>query len=79
MMIFKITLEENKKGLWALTREVPIKKEKAAKYIGNKKTKKFHNPWCSSVEQMNEENKVYFKSREEAMNAGYIPCKKCNP
>lgn len=50
-----------------------------ASYIGNKNTKKFHKAGCSSVKQMNESNKVGFKSRSEAVSAGYVPCKNCNP
>ncbi|WP_243276872.1 Ada metal-binding domain-containing protein [Desulfallas sp. Bu1-1] len=26
-----------------------------------------------------EYNRVYFKTREEAVSAGYTPCKRCNP
>ena len=48
-------------------------------YIGNKNTKKFHYPTCSSVGQMKESNKVTLASRDEAINKGYVPCKKCNP
>ncbi|MCI6795717.1 MAG: hypothetical protein MR581_07085 [Lachnospiraceae bacterium] len=40
---------------------------------------KFHRADCSSVGQMNDSNKVPFSSREEAINAGYEPCKRCNP
>ena len=48
-------------------------------YIGNRNSKKFHYPWCRYVDRMKEENKVCFHSREEAIAAGYIPCKVCNP
>ena len=48
-------------------------------YIGNKNTKKFHKPSCSSVGQMNESNKVKLKNRQEAIDGGYVPCKRCNP
>ena len=48
-------------------------------YIGNKNTKKFHYSWCSSVDQMNDSNKVSLSSREDAINRGYEPCKRCNP
>lgn len=34
---------------------------------------------CSSVEAMNEENKVDFYSRDEAITDGYVPCKRCDP
>lgn len=50
-----------------------------APYIGNRNTKKFHYADCSSVEAMNEENKVDFYSRDEAINDGYVPCKRCDP
>ncbi|MDD7219629.1 MAG: DNA/RNA non-specific endonuclease [Clostridia bacterium] len=49
-------------------------------YILNINTKKFHYPSCSSVSQMNEENRQeYTGSREELIGQGYSPCKRCNP
>lgn len=53
---------------------------KTENYIGNKNTKKFHVPYCSSVDQMNEDNKVSLHClRDEAIEKGYVPCKRCNP
>jgi|LSQX01.2.fsa_nt_gb beta-lactamase superfamily II metal-dependent hydrolase len=46
-------------------------------FIGNKNTKKFHKPACSSLPA--EHNRVYFKTRDEAVGEGYVPCKRCNP
>lgn len=46
-------------------------------YIGNKNSKVFHRSTCSSLPA--DKNRVYFKSRDEAVNAGYRPCQKCNP
>ncbi len=46
-------------------------------YIGNKETKKFHKPSCGSLPD--EKNRISLSSRDEAINAGYVPCKKCNP
>ncbi len=49
-------------------------------YIANKNTKKFHYPSCSSVSDMKEKNKWYFEgSRDELIEKGYKPCKRCNP
>ena len=49
-------------------------------YIANLNTKKFHYPWCHSVQAMKESNKWYFHgSRSELTQKGYIPCKNCNP
>ena len=48
-------------------------------YVGNANTGKFHVAGCSSVSKMSEGNKVFFSSRDEAINQGYVPCKRCNP
>ena len=48
-------------------------------YVGNKDTKKFHLLTCPYVSQMSSSNKIYFSSRQDAINQGYIPCKVCNP
>ena len=48
-------------------------------YVGNKNSKKFHYPSCDGAKSMNEENKVTFNSRDEAIDAGYEPCGKCDP
>ena len=50
-----------------------------APYIGNKNSLKLHYAYCSSVDDMKESNKVEFYSRDEAINLGYVPCKRCNP
>lgn len=46
-------------------------------YIGNKNTKKFHLPTCYTLPQEN--NRVYFTSREQAVSEGYSPCGNCRP
>ncbi len=48
-------------------------------YIGNKNSMVFHSEFCESVEKTKEKNKVYFSSREEAVEQGFSPCKGCNP
>lgn len=53
--------------------------EDGYQYIGNKKSKRFHLPDCPGVETMSDKNKVFFYSREEAIDAEYIPCGTCNP
>ncbi len=47
------------------------------KYIGNKNSKKFHRPDCSSLPA--EKNRVELSNREDAINMGFVPCKRCNP
>jgi competence protein ComEC len=46
-------------------------------YIGNKNSKIFHVNICSTLPAEN--NRVYFKNREEAIKSGYRSCKRCNP
>lgn len=48
-------------------------------YIANANTGVFHYASCYHVDRMNEENKVSYSSRQAAINAGYRPCKDCNP
>ena len=49
-------------------------------YVLNTNTKKFHLPSCSSVKDMNDKNKKEVScSRDEVIDMGYVPCKRCNP
>ena len=49
-------------------------------YVLNTNTHKFHKPNCSSVKDIKEKNrKDFFGTREEAIAAGYVPCKRCHP
>ncbi len=49
------------------------------KYVGHKKSKKLHYPYCRWAQKMNLENQIWFNSREEAIDKGYVPCKVCKP
>ena len=51
----------------------------ASNYVCNANTGKFHYASCYMVDKMNPSNKVFMNTREEAINAGYIPCKRCKP
>lgn len=48
-------------------------------YIGSKNSDKYHKKNCRWVEKIEEENAVYFNSKEEAVQAGYKPCGTCKP
>ena len=48
-------------------------------YIGNMKSKKFHSPDCTSVQDMDARNCIVFASRAEAIRQGYTPCGNCKP
>ena len=49
------------------------------KYCGNKNSKVLHKNSCGSVSKMKDANKVFYKSKEEALNQGYKPCGSCKP
>ncbi len=52
----------------------------AISYICNTNTRVFHQPNCLSVEQMSEKNKLSVTiTREEIIEQGYQPCKRCQP
>lgn len=46
-------------------------------YIGNRNRKTFHLSTCSNLPA--EQNRTYFYTRQEAIDAGYSPCGNCRP
>ncbi len=49
------------------------------KYVGSKKSDKYHYPTCEWAKKISPYNLVTFKSAKEAWDAGYVPCGVCNP
>ncbi|MDF0592845.1 Ada metal-binding domain-containing protein [Methanotrichaceae archaeon M04Ac] len=49
------------------------------RYVGSKNSDKYHLPDCTSAKKIKDENRVYFSDVWEAREAGYSPCKACNP
>ena len=61
---------------WENTQNEPADVEPAEEqYIGNVNSKKFHAPTCGSLPK--EENRTYFDSYQEAIDAGYTACGSC--
>lgn len=49
-------------------------------YVVNTNTKKFHKPTCSSVSRISDKNRMNYKgTRDELIERGYVPCKRCYP
>jgi competence protein ComEC len=48
-------------------------------YIGNAGTKKFHLPDCASAKNIQEDKRMVFLSRLQAVLEGYEPCGRCKP
>ena len=51
----------------------------ALAYVGNRNTRKFHHESCRSAREIKAGNRVQIATRDEAINSGYVPCKRCNP
>lgn len=49
------------------------------KFVASKNSKVFHKPECHWVEQISPKNLIGYNSRDEAINAGRRPCKRCKP
>ncbi len=45
--------------------------------IASKNGKYYYLPWCAGALRIKEENKVFFKNKEEAEEKGYRPSKAC--
>lgn len=67
----------------SVDRESGAKQEAAQadrEYILNTNTKKFHVPDCESAKQTSPKNKQsYSGNRDEIIEMGYEPCKRCHP
>lgn len=70
---------ETDAGAAAVAPAKPGPSTSGAAYIGNRNTMKFHIPSCSSVGDMNPNNKVALSSRSQAVGGGYVPCGRCRP
>lgn len=50
-----------------------------AEYFAAKDAEKYHHADCHWVKKIRPENLASFKTTEEARQAGYEPCRVCNP
>jgi len=48
-------------------------------YVVPAKSNKYHYPTCRWAQKFRSENPASFHSAKDALGAGYIPCKVCNP
>lgn len=55
------------------------RKGQSVGYVGNIKSKKFHLSTCSSVQDIQQSNRITFATRAAAVKQGYSPCKVCRP
>ena len=65
---------KEKVGIWSNNSKLIEKR-----YIGNKKSFRFHRPNCPFGKKTSRRNIYPFKSRLDAFWKGYSPCKRCKP
>lgn len=73
---------ENNKGLWgyqiqSTKQKTPNPYSETGKYIGSKKSDKYHYPDYTHPGPIKEENLIWFDSIEDAESQGYKPCGYC--
>lgn len=54
-----------------------IKQKVEKNFVASKNGTKYYFPWCSGVDKIKEENKIWFASKEDAKQKGYTPAKGC--
>lgn len=62
-----------KSGIWS------EKIEPEQFYLAVKGSKRFHRPDCRSLQSAKEKELLKFNSREEALDKGFSPCRRCKP
>ena len=50
-----------------------------AKYIASVNSEKFHRPSCRYVDDIYDENRIYYSRRGDALSDGKSPCSACDP
>lgn len=48
-------------------------------YVASKESNKYHMPYCYYVDNILDENIIYFYSKSEARSEGYSACSACDP
>lgn len=78
---YKQPSDKNDTGIAPKEPPNPVVKSAPAeyKYVASRNSNVFHSPGCSSVKKIKPENLVGYSSRDEAINAGKRPCKRCKP
>jgi hypothetical protein len=46
-------------------------------FVASKTGKKYYAPWCTAVSRINDQNKVWFATKEDATTKGYTPASNC--
>ncbi len=76
-LVVEFTTEKNETTQTNPTITTKPDEDIGIEYIGNKNSKKFHLPTCANLPA--EKNRVFFDTRQSAVDAGFSPCGNCKP
>ena len=76
-VISKEVVPANPKNTPRESASVGAAADSGGKYVASRTGKKYHFPWCSGAQTINEANKIWFSTKEEAEKAGYTPASNC--
>ena len=65
---------DNRRGLWACE-----DKSDEPYYIGSKSKKEFHRPDCFHAQHLDFDDKIIFRTKEEALDLGFAQGWRCSP
>lgn len=69
-----------KKSEIQIIKDIPTVEAATKKsYVGSEKSNVYHKLYCKYVKRIKKYNKIYFKTKKQAKNWGYRPCKVCHP
>jgi hypothetical protein len=74
-----VTREEEEPDAAADSLQASSSQEAEGKFVGSITSKKYHRLDCRYALKIKPDNRVYFKSREDAEGQSYLPCKVCSP
>lgn len=69
------------KGLWADIAQIHESRtpNPDSRFVASKTSEPFHHVWCKWAKKISKENRVYYKTRQEALKALHRPCHVCKP
>jgi micrococcal nuclease len=76
---FEKEARKTKRGLWANISPRKEPKYTRERYMGAKDSTIYHLPTCALIRKVNPLDRRMFNSVKKAVDAGYVPCKVCQP
>ncbi len=64
---------QHKRGFWSQI------KDQEESYLAVKGSKRFHRPDCRAIKDTPPQKLLKFNSRDQALDKGYSPCRRCKP